>query len=248
MPSGFAIARGPSKKRITGELLEITRLTGYGEQYPHELSGGQQARVALARALAPRPRLLLLDEPFASLDEGLRERLSVEVRQILKETESTALLVTHHHQEAFAMGDQVGVIMEGRLQQWAPPYDIYHRPVSRQVATFVGRSVSVPAVLRSGKDLETELGVLNNAHAFPQPAGAQMEVMLRPDDVLLDDHGPIRATVVGRVFKGDRTLYTLRLPSGLRLLAVAPSHNDLPLGSTARARLDLEHLVVFPAH
>jgi iron(III) transport system ATP-binding protein len=124
--------------------------SGQGDKYPHELSGGQQQRVALARALAPRPELILLDEPFSNLDVGLRERLSVEVREILKREGSTAILVTHDQNEAFAMADEIGIMYEGRIQQWDVPYNLYHRPANRFVADFIGQGVLLPGVVVDG--------------------------------------------------------------------------------------------------
>ena len=125
------------RRERAAELLALVGLPGSGAKYPHELSGGQKQRVALARALAPSPRLLLLDEPFSNLDGDLRERLSLEVRGILKAQGTTALLVTHDQHEAFAMADTVGVMRKGRIEQWDTAYNLYHRPASRFVADFV---------------------------------------------------------------------------------------------------------------
>ena len=122
----FGLGRNPQEDahlRVR-QLLATVGLHGQGNKYPHELSGGQQQRVALARALAPRPELILLDEPFSNLDVGLRERLSVEVREILKREGSTAVMVTHDQHEAFAMADEIGVMYEGRIQQWDVPYNL----------------------------------------------------------------------------------------------------------------------------
>ena len=239
----------PARQRQTVQnLLELIHLDECGARYPHELSGGQQARVALARALAPRPQLLLLDEPFTELDMALRERLVQEVRGVLKETGATALMVTHDHDEAFAMGDRIGIMMDGELQQWDAPFNIYHRPASRQVARFVGRGVFVPGVLRGVREFETELGVLRSKRTQPHPAGTRMDILLRPDDVILDAEGPIRATVAEKVPRSDdTTLYTLQLESGARLLTLVSSHEQLEVGASARLRLELKHLVAFPA-
>ncbi len=125
-----------------GELLSLVGLSSQGKKYPHEMSGGQQQRVALARALAPRPSLLLLDEPFSNLDVDLRERLSYEVRDIIKATDTTAILVTHDQHEAFAVADEIGIMHEGRIQQWDTPYNLYHEPTNRFVADFIGQGVS----------------------------------------------------------------------------------------------------------
>src|SRR3989304_3415857 len=121
-----------------GECIDAVGLSGLTGKYPHELSGGQQQRVALARALAPRPDLLLLDEPFSNLDTGLREHLSHELRDIVKASGATAVLVTHDQNEAFAMADEIGVVHEGRIEQWDSASNLYHPPVNRFAAAFVG--------------------------------------------------------------------------------------------------------------
>ncbi|MCY4610958.1 MAG: ABC transporter ATP-binding protein [Gammaproteobacteria bacterium] len=245
---GIGIRRGPKplRSQVVGELLEIIGLNDCAARFPHELSGGQQERVALARALAPRPRLLLLDEPFACLDIDLRERLGFEVRDILKETGSTAVVVTHDQDEAFAIGDQVGIMEEGVILQWDTPFNIYHRPVSRQVASLVGRGVFIEGVLREEGAFDTEIGRVQNDHTFPHPLGTRMDILLRPDDVQIDSKGEISATVVKKAFKGSSILYTLRLAPGTQLLALAPSHKDLEIDEQTRLSLDLEHLVAFP--
>ena len=232
--------------KVVRDLLETVGLESCHERYPHELSGGQQERVALARALAPQPHLLLLDEPFASLDTDLRERLSHEVRDILKETGSTAVVVTHHQDEAFAMGDQVGVMEEGVILQWDTPFNLYHQPVSRQVASLVGRGVFIDGTLGEGGAFDTEIGQFHSGHAPLLPAGTRMDILLRPDDVQIDPEGEVSATVVKKSFKGSDTLYTLRLASGTRLLALAPSHKNLDVDEETRLGFDLEHLVAFP--
>ena len=245
----IGIRREPKayQDQTTQRLLKMIGLDGRASRYPHELSGGQQERVALARALAPQPRLLLLDEPFASLDIDLRERLSFEVRNILKETGSTAVVVTHHQHEAFAMGDQVGVMKDGSILQWDTPFNIYHRPTSRQVASLVGRGVFIEGVLCGGNAFDTEFGRVQDDHnVYQQPLGTRMDILLRPDDVLIDPGGEVSARVIEKAFKGDDTLYTLRLASGTRVLALTSSHNDLVLDEETRLRLDLEHLVAFP--
>src|SRR5690606_32480906 len=121
------------------DLLQTIGLTEAANKYPHELSGGQQQRVALARALAPNPDLLLMDEPFSNLDISLRERLSLEVRDILKNQHITAILVTHDQDEAFSVADVIGVMHQGKIMQWDTAYNLYHRPANRFVANFIGQ-------------------------------------------------------------------------------------------------------------
>ena len=241
----------PQRQRVR-EMLEKTYLgsdmsgRALEHRYPHELSGGQQARVALARALAPQPSLLLLDEPFSGLDTDLRTRLAEDVREILQEVGTTTLLVTHHHYEAFALGDRVGVMRDGAILQLDTPFNLYHQPVSRDVATFVDRGLFLPAELRSPHHFETELGSVHSEHPYSQPPGTRMEILLRHNDVLPDPQGPLTGVVESKAFQGDSTLYSLRLESGLCVQTVTSSHNDLELGEVVRLRLDLEHVVAFP--
>ena len=245
----LGIRRRPAaeRARTAARLLETVGLPDCGARYPHELSGGQQERVALARALAPDPKLLLLDEPFAGLDDDLRERLSAEVRDLLRGCGATMVMVTHNLGEAFAMSDRVGVMAAGRLLQWDAPFHLYHRPVSRQVAMSVGRGVFLRGVLRARDALDTELGEIRGPRSHSHPLGTRMDILLRPDDVMLDAGGPVGAVVTAKAFQGTNTLYTLRLESGAEVLAAAPSHIDLAVGARTGARLDLEHLVAFPA-
>ena len=234
------------------ELAELTGLTGVLGSYPHELSGGQQQRVALARALAPRPELLLLDEPFSNLDVDLRERLSLEVREIIKASGATAVLVTHDQHEAFAVADEIGVMQEGRIVQWDSAYNLYHRPASRFVADFVGQGVFLPAKVLNAHEIEFELGKLQgdipNACRIGCDAcgkGCLTDILLRPDDVVHDDASALQAEVLHKAFRGAEILYTLRLASGRKVLALVPSHHNHALGERIGIRLDVDHVVAF---
>jgi len=244
---GFGLAKVARASRVA-ELLELTGLAGLGQRYPHQLSGGQQQRVALARALAPRPRLVLLDEPFSSLDVDLRERLAGEVRQILLREGTTAILVTHDQHEAFAFADIIGVVHEGRIEQWAAPYDLYHRPATRFVADFIGEGAFVPG-RRTHAGIETELGLLTGEVHLPRSAadGQPLDVLLRPDDVVHDDAAPCKAVVMSKAFRGAEILYSLQLASGATVTALVPSHHDHPTGTPIGIRLDTAHVIVFPA-
>ncbi len=239
-------AAGARAARVE-ELLATVGLAGLGGQFPHELSGGQQQRVALARALAPRPRLLLLDEPFSNLDVDLRERLALEVRSILRAEGATAIMVTHDQHEAFAMADEIGVMHEGRIQQWDTPYNLYHRPVNRFVADFVGQGVFLPGTVLDGGRIRIELGVLqsHSAEAGAARAGREVCVLLRPDDVVHDDASALRAEVVAKAFRGAEFLYTLKLASGAQLLSLVPSHHNHAIGERIGIVLGVDHVVAF---
>jgi iron(III) transport system ATP-binding protein len=223
------------------ELAELVGLSMVLRKYPFELSGGQQQRVAVARALAPRPELLLLDEPFSNLDVELRERLSLEVRDIIRASGATAILVTHDQHEAFAVADEIGVLHAGRIQQWDSAYNLYHRPANRFVADFVGQGVFLPARARNGTQLEIELGILQGDSQGKE----NVEVLLRPDDIVHDDDAPTQAEVVHKAFRGAEILYTLRLASGRKVLALVPSHHNHALGERIGIRLDVDHVVAF---
>ncbi|MEX2149874.1 MAG: ABC transporter ATP-binding protein [Steroidobacteraceae bacterium] len=245
---GFGLrdsARAQRQRRAL-EMLELVGLADQADKFPHELSGGQQQRVALARALAPRPRLVLLDEPFSNLDAEVRMELAQQVRTALTAEGATALLVTHDQREAFAIADQIGVLRAGRLEQWDVPWKLYHSPVTRFVADFVGEGSFIQGTVLGPGRVSTELGVIEGQLTRGQPAGTHVDLLLRPDDVIHDDESDLRAEVVERVFRGAQFRYTLRLPSGATALSFAPSHHDHALGERIGIRLDAQHLVGFP--
>jgi iron(III) transport system ATP-binding protein len=230
-----------------GELLEVIRMAGMADKYPHEISGGQKQRVALARALAPKPRLLLLDEPFSNLDVEMREKLGQEVRAILKHLNTSALMVTHDQHEAFAMADKVGVMQAGRIEQWDTAYNLYHRPSTRFVANFVGQGVLIDGRVDEQDRIDTELGALTHcAHCELHP-GQAVQVLLRPDDILHDDASSLAAEVAHKAFRGADILYTLKLSSGTKVLSLVPSHHNHALGEKIGIRLEIDHVVAFPA-
>jgi iron(III) transport system ATP-binding protein len=250
---GFGIANLPRAERAArvSQVLALVGLPGTEARMPHELSGGQQQRVALARALAPRPELLLLDEPFSNLDVDLRERLAHEIRGILKAAGATALFVTHDQMEAFAIGDTIGVMHQGRLEQWDDAYSLYHRPATRFVADFIGHGVFTPATLREHEGkvvVDTPLGELVDVAECPLPcafAGGECDVLLRADDILHDDDAPVKAEIVRKSFRGSEFLYTLRLASGQQVMAHVPSHHDHRIGEWIGIRAQVDHVVTF---
>jgi iron(III) transport system ATP-binding protein len=253
---GFGVQKSVAvtrhKDQRVAEMLDLIGLAAEGQRYPHELSGGQQQRVALARALAPAPHLLLLDEPFSNLDVELRERLSIEVRDILKRAGTAAILVTHDQHEAFAVADVVGVMRDGCIEQWAPPYELYHQPATRAVADFIGQGVFVPGEVVGRGEVKVELGVLHSdlplecaQTCMNCQRDCHLDVLLRPDDVIHDDASPVQAEVVNKAFRGADFLYTLRLNSGRELLSLVPSHHNHAVGEKIGIRLVVDHVVGF---
>jgi len=219
--------------------LRVIGLPGHGDRYPHELSGGERQRVALARALAPGPRVVLLDEPFASLDPNLRTRLRADIVAILRTTGTPTLFVTHDQGEALSVGDRVAVMRAGRIEQVGTAYEVFHRPATQFVAGFMGEASFLP--VRAGG---TELGPLDVA----APDGALLVV--RPHAVELEadtaEHAT-KATVIDGEFQGPTWTYTLRLPSGCELRAQVPYTVELTPGEVVRVRLRPgEHAVVPP--
>ncbi|MBE0509889.1 MAG: ABC transporter ATP-binding protein [Gammaproteobacteria bacterium] len=234
-----------ARQQRVRELLELVEMQGTCDKYPHQLSGGQQQRIALVRAMAPKPDILLLDEPFSSMDTELREQLAREVRSLLRRDGITAIMVTHDQHEAFAMADHIAVLGEGRLRQWGTGFDLYHRPADRFVADFIGEGVMLPGKIVGKDRVATELGVVFGSMEGEEDAVAQVDLLLRPDDVIHDDNSPMTAEVVGRAFRGAEYLYTLRLPSGQDILCMVQSHHQHEIGESLGIRLEVDHLPVF---
>jgi iron(III) transport system ATP-binding protein len=252
----FGVQHLPRAERAVRvrQMLDLVGLGHAAQRAPHQLSGGQQQRIALARALAPSPKLLLLDEPFSNLDVDLRERLAHEVRAILKNTGTTALFVTHDQLEAFALGDVIGVMQRGRLEQWDDAYALYHRPATRFVARFIGHGVFTPAHIDraaaadNGGCVQTVLGALEDLQECPLPEaypGGNCDVLLRADDIVHDDASPVKAKIERKAFRGSEFLYTLRLASGETVLAHVPSHHDHQVGEWIGIRAQVDHVVTF---
>jgi ABC-type Fe3+/spermidine/putrescine transport system ATPase subunit len=219
--------RGDGQPQIearVAEMLELVGLAGYGRRRVYELSGGERQRVALARSLAPSPRLLMLDEPLGALDRALRERLLDELRGILRRVGVTSIYVTHDQAEAFALADELVLMRAGLIEQRGPPEQLYRAPATLFAARFFGLTNLVPAAVRGlderGALLETALGSLPVARPPANlRSGDRVTLLIRPEAAVLgDDHGSARArlsgVVIERSFRGGHSQLKLRHPSG----------------------------------
>lgn len=226
------------------EMLRLTGLEGLERRHPHELSGGQQQRVALARALAHTPVLLLLDEPFSNLDPDMASRMRQDLHTLLRRTKTTTILVTHDHQEAFAIADRIAVLNRGEIEQLDAPELIYHLPATRFVADFVGQADFIAGEIRQGL-VRTELGEFPNT--IGRDEGSHVLVMIRPDDIHLMPHQSAEPRIVARQFRGSENLYTVLLPSGQLVHSSESSTSVYPEGTPVELRVSATHTVVFDA-
>jgi iron(III) transport system ATP-binding protein len=233
-----------ARRQRADELLELVSLPHSAAAWPHELSGGQQQRVALARALAPEPELLLMDEPFSSLDTELRTQLAGEIRDLLIADGVSALLVTHDQDEAFAMADSVSLLNAGRVEQSDSPYQLYHRPASPFVATFIGGGSVINARANAEEGLEPDLGRLDLAR-WPLPDGRNLQLLLRPHSLRFEADSTLRLRIVDRRFLGAQTLFRLALADGQQVNCLAPGHIEAQRGDTLPVQASLEDAVFF---
>jgi putrescine transport system ATP-binding protein len=200
-------------------VLDLVGLPGLEARKPQQLSGGQKQRVALARSLVMRPRLLLLDEPMAALDAGLRERTGLELRALQRKTGAAFVMVTHDQQEALALADRIAVLEAGRVAQIGPPQEVYARPATRFVARFLGAANVLEGRMRDGVFESAEAGGVV-ASALPAETVA---IALRAEQIRLmgvDEAPCITGVLEDAAFRGDDWLLIIHLPGGARLRVV----------------------------
>jgi iron(III) transport system ATP-binding protein len=227
----FGLRRG-ERDRVRS-TLELVGLQHKADRYPHELSGGERQRVALARAIAPQPDVVLLDEPFSSLDATLRAGLRREVEIILREAGATTILVTHDQEEALSLADRLAVMREGRIVQVGPPEEVYTRPADRWAAQFVGEVNVLAGVVANGM-VETDLGSFD-VPGEPPVAGT-VHVAVRPEQLVLRADEGGNAEVIEREFRGHDVLYRLRHECGRTVLVQLPSVELYDVGARVHVR------------
>jgi ABC-type Fe3+/spermidine/putrescine transport system ATPase subunit len=216
------------------EMLALVRLEALADRRPHQLSGGQQQRVALARGLAPRPALLLLDEPLSALDRGLREETRDELVRLRRQLGTSFILVTHDQQEALTVADRVGVMSEGRLAQIGTPAEVYERPTNRLVAEFLGSANILPGVARGNGTVELQglATVVATASSVPGP----MLLALRPERIRMGEGGGINrltGVLIASMYAGEALIHTVRLADGSTLRLTQSLQSGLSVGHPA---------------
>ncbi len=250
------IGRNLDRQARIDELLHKVRLEDLRDRYPHEISGGEQQRTALARAIAPRPRIMLLDEPFSSFDDRLRDRIREETLDILRDEGAAVLLVTHVPSEAMRVADQIALMRAGRIVQVGPPLTLYSNPVDRETAEYFSDLNVVHGVVRDCR-VSTLFG------EFPAPGmadGTDVEIMIRPQHVRMDfdresqapppsqqDGQPARGEVSRSVFLGNESLVEFQMEADAsRLKARVPAIFLPQPGQKFWLRLVRDRCFVFP--
>jgi iron(III) transport system ATP-binding protein len=240
--------RGRSRaevRQVVEGMLDLVGLHPLAARYPHELSGGERQRVALARALAPQPVILLMDEPFSSLDTDLRLEMRAQVRALLKSLQATVLFVTHDQEEAMYMGDRLAVFRQGHLEQLGTPQQIFQESATRFVAEFMGSSRFMRGEV-TPDGIRTEIGLLQQPVELPPDT--PVEIAIRADDVIFRPDMDGNSVVVDRLYKGVMNVYRLKLDSGLELEAFAEHTRLLPIGARVCTKIDPGHpLCVYPS-
>lgn len=229
------------------QLLKLIDLSDKLNDYPHQLSGGQQQRVALARALAPRPKLILLDEPFSGLDAKLRDSLVPQVRDILKQENVSALMVSHDQAEAFAIADRIAIMQSGTIHQWDSAYQIYNQPKTKFVASFVGKNRFLPGKVTSENSVNTVFGEFKSTTPHGYQLGKNIDVLIRFDDIKQDPKGLHCGTVNKKQFDGSYFIFELVLADGTDVICRTPVHHQqqFNIGDTFNFNISLESLILF---
>ena len=249
---------GSDLQQRVQQALASVRLAGYAERYPRQLSGGQQQRVAVARSIAPRPSILLFDEPLSNLDAALRDEMQIELKRLQREVGITTLFVTHDQAEALSMSDRVCVLADGHVQQFGTPEEIYHRPATGFVARFIGRPNRLSGRLAQasndgGAEVELAGGLrLPVAAAAGLGAGSAVDIVLRQEDIRLAREGAAGhgGQVVLRSFIGSRVQYVVALGAGVEVIVETPTNGPdagLEPGAAVRVAVDPQHVYVSAA-
>ncbi|CAH6833560.1 Spermidine/putrescine import ATP-binding protein PotA [Vibrio chagasii] len=230
------------KKAKVKEMLELVHLDQYGERYPHQLSGGQQQRVAIARSLAYKPDLLLLDEPFSNIDTQVRHELISQIRKIFKKQGVTAIFVTHSREEAFAFADKMAVMNHGVIEQYGSASELYFHPSSKFVADFLGGGSYLNAQRISDNEFETSLGLVEAKAQTEIDVGSGCALLLRPQHIVASHDTDSNLSVLEQQFMGDHCRYVIEA-NGQKLLAT--SSEALEVGMPVTVKVDTKGVLAF---
>ena len=240
---------GPLKYSID-ELLDLFFIPELKKKYPHEISAGQSQRVCLVRSIIHNPDLLLLDEPFANLDQNLKEKVQENLKDIIKSSNLTTIVVTHDKYEAFYLGDYCGILLHKKIVQFDTPYNIHHIPNSREVVEFFNRGVLVPAKVMSKDTLHNEdLGEIKGRFMKNYQRGESVNLLIQPEDLEHDDSSNLKLEVVDRKFRGSNFIYTLKTISNKLIPVFVHSHHihqhevDEKFG--IKRPIHIDHIVCF---
>ncbi|EOU2462517.1 ABC transporter ATP-binding protein [Vibrio navarrensis] len=230
------------KQRRVAEMLDLVHLSAFAQRYPHQLSGGQQQRVAIARSLAYKPDLLLLDEPFSNIDTQVRHELIGEIRKLFKAQGVTAIFVTHSREEAFAFADKMAVMNHGVIEQYGTASELYYQPSSKFVADFLGGGCYLPATRLSESEFETQLGVVEAQAQQPIELNARCELLLRPQHIQISAAEKSSIHILEQQFMGDHCRYVIE-SNGSQLLA--SSSQALSVGQSVSVKVDTQGILAF---
>mgnify|MGYP001429646290 FL=1 len=232
------------KSQRLDRLCDLLDIASIIDKYPHEISGGQQQRIAIARALAPGPEILLLDEPFSALDEELKETLIHDVKNLLKEEKITTIVITHNIKEAFQLSDKIAFLDNKKIMQFDTAYNLYHKPHTKEIANFCGIGSFINGTIIDANHVSTILGDLfGDTSKFK--IGSNVSVMIRPDDIIHDDDSAQSAKVLEKVFFGSDFLYKLELLKGEKIYCYTPSHHNHSINEVIGIKPVIDHLILF---
>ena len=232
------------KRQRLDRLCNLLDITSIKDKFPHEISGGQQQRIAIARALAPGPEILLLDEPFSALDEELKETLIHDVKNLLKEEKITTIVITHNIKEAFQLSDKIAFLDNKKIIQFDTAYNLYHKPYTKEIANFCGIGSFIKGTVIDSNHVSTILGDLFG-DTSKYKVGSNVSVMIRPDDIIHDDNSSQSAKVLEKIFFGSDFLYKLELSEGEKIFCYTPSHHNHAINEVIGIKPVIDHLILF---
>ena len=232
------------KRQRLDRLCNLLDITSIKDKFPHEISGGQQQRIAIARALAPGPEILLLDEPFSALDEELKETLIHDVKNLLKEEKITTIVITHNIKEAFQLSDKIAFLDNKKIIQFDTAYNLYHKPYTKEIANFCGIGSFIKGTVIDNNHVSTILGDLSG-DTSKYKVGSNVSVMIRPDDIIHDDNSSQSAKVLEKIFFGSDFLYKLEISEGEKIFCYTPSHHNHAINEVIGIKPVIDHLILF---